>query len=167
VKLADAPVPVKVTGAKEPFVFGWWALRRTPIRTNIERKNYHLGKYSYGAHFRRCGNHRRIFRSRKNNRECTLQPLARAAGGARDPHRHGLRIQLCNLCVRPAADKHFMNEKQLAREHAPQHEYLVATDAQTAARGRFGAVGIVAWAAVGIPFGIGLLIALQKAAALL
>ncbi|HWY16880.1 MAG TPA: hypothetical protein VNX86_17240 [Rhizomicrobium sp.] len=60
-----------------------------------------------------------------------------------------------------------MDEKQLARGHALQHEYLVATDAQTAARGRFGTDGIVAWAAVGIPFGIGLFIALQKAAALL
>jgi MFS family permease len=74
---------------------------------------------------------------------------------------------LCNLCVRPVAEKHFMNEQQLARERTLQHEDLVATDAQTAARGRFGAAGIVAWAAVGIPFGIGLFIAVQKAAALL
>jgi MFS family permease len=73
---------------------------------------------------------------------------------------------LCNLFVRPVNSKHFMSEEDLARERALQHEHVSAAEAQTAARGRFGALGIVAWAAVGIPFAIGLYIALQKAATL-
>ena len=39
-------------------------------------------------------------------------------------------------------------------------------DAVTAARGAFGITGVLAWAAVGVPFLIGLYIALAKAAAL-
>ena len=42
----------------------------------------------------------------------------------------------------------------------------MAGGAQAAARGGFGSIGALAWLAVGIPFGIGLYIALQKAAAL-
>jgi len=73
---------------------------------------------------------------------------------------------LCNLFVRPVNPKHFMSEEELARERALQHEHVSAAEVHSAARGRFGAVGIVAWAAVGIPFAIGLYIALQKAATL-
>jgi hypothetical protein len=73
---------------------------------------------------------------------------------------------LCNLFVRPAAEKHYMSDAELARERVRQHEDLIAVDAQTAARGAFGALGIVAWAAVAIPFAAGLFIAVQKAAAL-
>ena len=59
-----------------------------------------------------------------------------------------------------------MTEEDLARERALQHEDMVAKDAVTAARGDFGVMGFVTWLAVGIPFGIGLYVALQKAAAL-
>jgi MFS family permease len=73
---------------------------------------------------------------------------------------------LCNLFVRPVNPRHFMSADELARERALQHEHVSTAEAQSAARGRFGALGIVAWAAVGIPFAIGLYIALQKAATL-
>jgi MFS family permease len=73
---------------------------------------------------------------------------------------------VCNLLVRPVNEKNYMTEEELARERALQHEDMVAEDALTAARGAFGAAGLMAWLAVAIPFGIGLYIALQKAAAL-
>jgi len=73
---------------------------------------------------------------------------------------------ICNLLVRPVSEKNYMTEEELARERALQHEDMVAEDALTAARGRFGMTGLLAWLAVGVPFGIGLYIALQKAAAL-
>jgi len=73
---------------------------------------------------------------------------------------------LCNFFVRPVSEKYYMTEEQLARERALQHEDSVAVDAVTAARGSFGTLGIAAWLAVGIPFAIGLYIALTKAAAL-
>jgi hypothetical protein len=59
-----------------------------------------------------------------------------------------------------------MTDEELAREQARQHEGAAGGDADAAARGGFGLMGVVAWLAVGIPFAIGLLIALQKAAAL-
>jgi hypothetical protein len=59
-----------------------------------------------------------------------------------------------------------MTEEELAAERALQHEDRVAVDAATAARGSFGLGGVLAWLAVGIPFLIGLFIALQKAVAL-
>jgi MFS family permease len=73
---------------------------------------------------------------------------------------------LCNLFVRPVNEKNYMTAEQLARERSLQHEDHTSSDAQTAARGAFGPVGVVAWLAVGIPFLIGLYIALTKAAAL-
>ena len=75
---------------------------------------------------------------------------------------------VCNALVRPVNDKHYMSDEELARERALQHEAASAAGAQAAARGGAGAmlVGIAAWLAVGIPFAIGLYIALQKAAAL-
>jgi MFS family permease len=73
---------------------------------------------------------------------------------------------ICNLLVRPVDEKHTMSEEELARERALQREVRTA-DADTAARGSFGIVGVVAWLVVGIPFAIGLYIALSKAAALL
>ncbi|HEX4742939.1 MAG TPA: OFA family MFS transporter [Caulobacteraceae bacterium] len=67
----------------------------------------------------------------------------------------------CNLLVRPVADTHCLEE--LAEPEAPA---TCATD--IAARDeRLGLVGVAAWLAVGVPFAIGLFIALQKAAALL
>ena len=73
---------------------------------------------------------------------------------------------ICNLLVRPVNERNYMTDEQLARERALQHEDLVAEDAVTAARGGFGLNGVLTWLAVGVPFGIGLYIALQKAAAL-
>ena len=73
---------------------------------------------------------------------------------------------LCNLLVRPVDKKYHMNAAELAREQAKQHESRGIGDAATAARGSFGPGGALAWLAVGVPFGIGLWIAVQKAAAL-
>ena len=73
---------------------------------------------------------------------------------------------LCNLFVRPVNPKHWMSDEQLARERALQREDRVAESAEFAGRGRFGATGVLAWLAVGVPFLIGLFIALEKAAAL-
>jgi len=74
---------------------------------------------------------------------------------------------VCNLLVRPVSEKHHMSDEELARERALQHE-AASTPArvQDAARGGFGAVGVVAWVLVGVPFLIGVWIALSKAAAL-
>ncbi|MEJ0052977.1 MAG: OFA family MFS transporter [Methylovirgula sp.] len=74
---------------------------------------------------------------------------------------------ICNALVRPVDSKHWMTDEESAREKAHLHEDKVAADAATAARGQFGVAGIIAWAAVGIPFLIGLYIALSKAAALI
>jgi len=74
---------------------------------------------------------------------------------------------ICNLLIRPVGEKHQMTAEALAREEALLHETTAAAAAETAARGGFGLIGVLAWLAVGIPFAIGLLIALQKAAALL
>ena len=74
---------------------------------------------------------------------------------------------VCNLLVKPVAPKNFMTDDELARERALQHEPTSAGAAQAAARGGFGGVGVIAWAAVGIPFLIGVTIALSKASNLL
>ncbi len=71
-----------------------------------------------------------------------------------------------NLMVRPVHERHNMDEQQLARERALQHEQNGGAGAVHAARGPFGGVGILAWLAIGIPFLIGVAIALQKAAKL-
>ncbi len=60
-----------------------------------------------------------------------------------------------------------MTDEALLRERSLQHEDMAAADAEAAARGSFGILGVIAWLAVGVPFAIGLCIALQKAAALL
>jgi MFS family permease len=74
---------------------------------------------------------------------------------------------LANLLVKPVKEAHHMTDEELERERSLQHEAPhVAANASQAARGRFGVVGIVAWALVGIPFLIGVWIALSKAAAL-
>jgi MFS family permease len=74
---------------------------------------------------------------------------------------------ICNLLVRPVDPKHHMSELDLQRERSLQHDSAgVAAQAQYAARGPFGIVGVLAWAAVGIPFLIGVWIAITKAAAL-
>ncbi len=73
---------------------------------------------------------------------------------------------ICNLLIFPVADKHHMTDEQLRRERSLQHEEVVKGDAERAARGRFGSSGVLAWAGVGIPFLIGVYIAMQKASAL-
>ncbi len=73
---------------------------------------------------------------------------------------------ICNLLIFPVADKHHMTDEQLRRERSLQHEEVVKGDAERAARGRFGSAGVLAWAGVGIPFLIGVYIAMQKASAL-
>jgi hypothetical protein len=74
---------------------------------------------------------------------------------------------VCNFFVKPVDKKYWMSDEELARERALLREDRVASDAATAARGDFGVTGVLAWLAVGIPFAIGLYIALSKAAALL
>jgi MFS family permease len=73
---------------------------------------------------------------------------------------------VCNFFVKPVDSKYWMTNDELARERALQHEDRVAADAETAARGAFGISGILAWLAVGMPFLVGLYIAIKKAAAL-
>jgi hypothetical protein len=58
-------------------------------------------------------------------------------------------------------DAELAHEKSLQRESA-----FTSASAQDAARGGFGGLGLVAWALVGIPFLIGVWIAITKAAAL-
>lgn len=74
---------------------------------------------------------------------------------------------LANLMVRPVKEAHHMTDEELARERSLQHEAPhVTANAELAARGGFGIVGVIAWALVGVPFLIGVWIALSKAAAL-
>ncbi len=71
-----------------------------------------------------------------------------------------------NLLVRPVDARHHMDAERLAREKSLQHEQHGAAHAASAARGAFGATGVLIWLAIGIPFLIGVSIALQKAAVL-
>jgi len=74
---------------------------------------------------------------------------------------------ICNLLVKPVKESALMTDEELDRERSLQHEAAnVSTNAQDSARGGFGLVGMIAWAAVGIPFLIGVWIAITKAAAL-
>jgi MFS family permease len=63
---------------------------------------------------------------------------------------------ICNLLVRPMSEGRYMSEPE-----APASE-PAATES-----GGLGLAGVFAWLGVGVPFAIGLFIALQKAAALL
>jgi MFS family permease len=73
---------------------------------------------------------------------------------------------IANFLVKPVDEKYYMTDDELAAERKLAHEATSDPRAETAARGAFGAVEIVAWLAVGIPFLIGFWIALQKAAVL-
>jgi MFS family permease len=74
---------------------------------------------------------------------------------------------LANLLVKPVGEAHHMTDEELERERSLQHEAPhLSANASQAARGGFGIMCIVAWALVGIPFLIGVWIALSKAAAL-
>jgi MFS family permease len=94
---------------------------------------------------------------------------------------------ICNLLVRPLADKYFMSEQELADEKRSAHDRDVAASAGSRAAAAAGSDGMVAgvsggaavvaapvaaggalvtllaWAAVGIPLAIGMWITLQKA----
>ena len=74
---------------------------------------------------------------------------------------------VCNFFVTPVNKKNWMTEEEFARERSLQREDRIVGNAETAARGGFGFGILLAWLAVGIPFFIGLFIALQKAAALM
>lgn len=72
-----------------------------------------------------------------------------------------------NLMIKPVNPKHFMTPDELAEEQAlTEKASHKAVDAESAARGSFGMTGILAWLAVGIPFLIGVWIAIGKATAL-
>jgi MFS family permease len=73
---------------------------------------------------------------------------------------------ICNALVKPVHERHWMSDEQVERERALQREQHAKVGAEFAARGKIGAGGILAWLSVGIPFCIGLYIALTKAAAL-
>ena len=75
---------------------------------------------------------------------------------------------LCNLMVRPVADKHFMTEAELAVERAYGHDSNVgsAQILEWSADPKTKPLAIVAWLAVGIPLAWGIWITLQKTAAL-
>ena len=74
---------------------------------------------------------------------------------------------ICNLLVQPVHDKNTDDRRGAdARERALQRE-VRAADADTAARGEFGIVGVWRGSRLGFPSLIGLYIALSKAAALL
>lgn len=94
---------------------------------------------------------------------------------------------ICNLLVRPLADKYFMSEAELAEEKRKAHERDVAASAGSRAAAAAGGdtmvvgasgagviaatpvaaggalITLLAWAAVGIPLLIGVWITLQKA----
>ena len=74
---------------------------------------------------------------------------------------------ICNAMVKPVEEEHHMSDEELDREKSLQHDDHAAGQVHTIARGALGMTGSVAWLAVGIPFLIGLYIALTKAAALL
>jgi hypothetical protein len=74
---------------------------------------------------------------------------------------------ISNFLIRPVKENALMTDAELEHERSLQHEAATVTArAQEAARGRFGPVGVIAWALVGVPFLIGVWIALTKAAAL-
>ena len=73
---------------------------------------------------------------------------------------------ICNSLIKPVDHSLHMTDAELEGERRLQHDSGVSSHAQTAARGAFGITGVLAWMAVGIPFLIGLYIALAKAAAL-
>jgi MFS family permease len=73
---------------------------------------------------------------------------------------------LCNLFVRPVNAKHHMTDEQLEKERSLQRERREPSAGASVVPATAGAYVAIAWLAVGIPFLIGLYIALQKAAAL-
>ncbi|MEX2160823.1 MAG: OFA family MFS transporter [Anaerolineales bacterium] len=77
---------------------------------------------------------------------------------------------ICNLLVRPVAQKHFIKEDEPAKEHPKaEHQQAQQPTSVPAAQGSrgFSKVGLAAaWAAVGIPLAFGLWTTVQQAAVL-
>ena len=76
---------------------------------------------------------------------------------------------VCNLLVRPIADKHFMTDAELAAEKKLAHERDAAasTGAGVASGGATSPAAVAfGWLAVGIPMAIGISITVQKASVL-
>ncbi|SEN16389.1 Nitrate/nitrite transporter NarK [Duganella sp. CF517] len=76
---------------------------------------------------------------------------------------------VCNLLVRPIADKHFMTDAELAAEKKLAHERDAAasTGAAAASGGATSPIAVAfGWLAVGIPMAIGISITVQKASVL-
>ncbi|MRX09075.1 MFS transporter [Pseudoduganella sp. FT25W] len=76
---------------------------------------------------------------------------------------------VCNLLVRPLADRHFMTDAELAAEKKLAHERDAAasTGAVVASNGVTSPAAVAfGWLAVGIPLAIGIAITVQKASAL-
>ncbi len=74
---------------------------------------------------------------------------------------------ICNLMVRPVAEKDFMSEAELAEERRLAHDRAVADRVGNAAVSDAVSSPVMvglAWAAVGIPLAVGVGITLQKAA---
>ena len=75
---------------------------------------------------------------------------------------------LCNLMVRPVADKYFMTDAELAVEKQLAHDRDISSVAGAGGASQAvvsnPAVTALAWAAVGIPLAIGIWLTLQKAA---
>jgi MFS family permease len=82
---------------------------------------------------------------------------------------------VCNLMVRPIADKYFMTDGELALEKKLAHDRDVSANTGTTGTAGSHGGGVVAinrnpatttfaWAAVGIPLSIGIWLTLQKAA---
>lgn len=78
---------------------------------------------------------------------------------------------ICNLLVRPVAEREYMTDAELAEERRLAHDKVVintvgAVGGSSSALANSSAVAVFAWAAVGIPLLIGVWITLQKAAIL-
>jgi MFS family permease len=72
---------------------------------------------------------------------------------------------VCNLLVRPVAQRHFMTDEELAGERALAHETAadLASGAAMAPRPTPAALVIAAWIAVGVPLAWGMWMTLSKA----
>jgi MFS family permease len=79
---------------------------------------------------------------------------------------------VCNMMVRPLADKYFMTDEELATEKRLAHEREVQASTGAGSGGAVTtggsnpAIALFAWAAVGIPIIYGISVTLQKAAVL-
>ena len=74
---------------------------------------------------------------------------------------------LCNLMVRPVADKYFMSDEELAKEKQLAHDRVVTATEENVSKAKSASTSpvlvISAWAAVGVPLIFGLWNTVQKA----